>query len=93
MKRRLDNSGKSRDKAPSPRRAAQRRFCVGFLRHAALMLYGEPSGEIPVGEHNSLTLIPLFVILAVLIVLSLYLPAPIAKLVGEASLLVNGNAH
>jgi hydrogenase-4 component F len=66
---------------------------VGFLRHAALMLYGEPNGEIAIGEHNSLTLIPLFVILVVLIVLSLYVPAPIAKLIGEASLLVNGNAH
>jgi hydrogenase-4 component F len=66
---------------------------VGFLRHSALMLYGEPGAEIVPGEHNSLTLIPLFAILTAIVFLSLYLPAPVARLVKEAALLISGNVN
>ncbi len=62
---------------------------VGFLRHAGMMLYGKVEPEISAGEHNSLTLIPLFVILAVIVVFSFYLPPPLARLISEAATLVN----
>lgn len=66
---------------------------VGFLRHASLMLYGTPATEVTPGEMNGLTLIPLFVIMAVLIGLSFYLPPPVARLVSDAALLINGNLN
>lgn len=66
---------------------------VGFLRHAGMMLYGTPAEEVTTGEFSGLTLIPIFILLATLVLLSLYLPPPVTRLVGEAALLVNGIAN
>lgn len=66
---------------------------VGFLRHAGMMLYGTPNSEISTGEFNGLTLIPIFILLSALVILSLYLPPSVSRLVEEAALLVNGSVN
>ncbi len=57
---------------------------VGFLRHTVAMLYGEPSEGVSEGEAGALTLIPLFVILGAIVLISFYLPEPISRLIDGA---------
>jgi len=66
---------------------------VGFLRHANSMLFGSTEVMPEKGEFNALTLIPLFVLLAAIILLSFYLPPPVARLIDGATQIVNGSAN
>jgi len=53
---------------------------VGVLGHLNRMLYGRPSGSVPVGEGGRWALLPLGACLAALVVLGLTVPAPVERL-------------
>ncbi len=65
---------------------------TGFIRHSTLMLFGEHDKEITIGEHNTMTLIPLYFILIVVVLLSFYLPETIKHLIDGATMFLTHNA-
>ena len=58
---------------------------IGFLKHTVSMIFGDKPSDITPGEANKLNLIPLLVLAATLVFLSLYLPAPIKLLIERAA--------
>jgi hydrogenase-4 component F len=61
---------------------------VGFLRHVARMCFSTPEAPLPVGESNSLTTLPPLLLLAALLLLGFWLPAPLKALLDAASALI-----
>lgn len=65
---------------------------IGFIRHASLMLFGNPPEDIEQGELKTQTIIPLVVLMFVIIYLSLSMPAPLTHLIQQAALFVDPHA-
>ena len=57
----------------------------GFLRHLMGMFFGEVPQGIECGESNKLTQLPLLLVLALLLVLSWYLPETLSELIELAA--------
>jgi hydrogenase-4 component F len=57
---------------------------VSFIHHLNQMLYGEPPAGVPVGEKGSWRIGLLFLSVAVLVLLGLTLPAPLAALLNQS---------
>jgi hydrogenase-4 component F len=64
---------------------------VAFLRHLNGMLYGAPPVGVATGEADAWTLAPLAVSVAVLVILGLTLPGPLAALLHEAARIIAGS--
>lgn len=56
---------------------------AGFLRHAMAMVFGEPQANIPAGERGWGAVLPLMILVAILVVLSFYIPAPLKSLINS----------
>lgn len=56
---------------------------ISFINHLNKMLYGAPPEGVAVGEIGGWRLAPLFISMAVLVVLGLTLPAPLATLLNQ----------
>lgn len=59
---------------------------VGFLRHMAAMLYGEPPAGIERGEADKWTVVAPLLLAVILIVISIYVPQPLKALIEAAAL-------
>jgi len=57
--------------------------CVGLVAHANRMLYGPPTADVVSGEGGAWRLAPLALCLGGLLVLGLFVPAPIASLLRQ----------
>ena len=57
----------------------------GFLKHLMTMLYGKVPEGITSGESNQLTQVPLIFLLALLVVLSWYVPETLSMLIQQAA--------
>lgn len=60
---------------------------AGFLQHFSGMVFGEAPASIPRGENGILTLLPPLFLLSLLVILSLFLPAPLVSLLNSAALI------
>jgi hydrogenase-4 component F len=58
---------------------------IGFLRHMAAMLYGEPPSGISKGEADRWTVIVPLLLAMILILISLYVPQPLKTLLEAAA--------
>jgi len=58
---------------------------IGFLKHATSMIFGEKPEDITTGESSYWNTVPLIVLAAVLIFLSVYLPGPLRLLIERAT--------
>jgi hydrogenase-4 component F len=56
---------------------------VSFINHLNKMLYGAPPEDVAVGEMSGWRIAPLFISVAVLVILGLTLPAPLATLLNQ----------
>ncbi len=63
---------------------------VSFIQHLNRMLYGAPTAGIAYGEVSGLRIAPLFLGMAVLVVLGLSLPAPLTTLLNQIVAIVAG---
>lgn len=63
---------------------------IGFIKHGSAMLFGEPDPKISSGEFSLTTLLPLYVLLGTLVILSVYIPQPLVTLLSNATLLITG---
>ncbi len=61
---------------------------AGFLRSISHMLFGEAPEDIPKGEANVWTLVPIISLSVLFIILSLYIPEALTRIVGSASTLI-----
>jgi len=59
---------------------------IGFLRHFAAMLFGNDDATITKGENSLWTLVPIIMLVAILIFLSLFIPADIHSLLTSATM-------
>lgn len=57
---------------------------AGFFRHVFSLLFGEPSDDVTSGEINKWTIIPISCLAIVLLILSVYIPNPLQKLLHES---------
>ncbi len=64
---------------------------VAFLKHLNGMLYGAPPVGAAVGETDGWILAPLAISVAVLVILGLTLPSPLAALLTRAASIVAGS--
>lgn len=65
---------------------------VGFMRHASMMLFGNPPEGIEEGELKSQTVIPLAVLMFTIVYLSFFMPAPLLHLIKQAALFIDPHA-
>ncbi len=61
---------------------------VGLVRHTNRMLYGPPPAGLAGGEEDRWSLVPLAVCVAALVTLGLFVPAPVASLLGQIAEIV-----
>jgi hypothetical protein len=61
---------------------------VGLVRHTNRMLYGPPPAGLDGGEEDRWSLVPLGVCVAALVTLGLFVPAPVASLLGQIAEIV-----
>lgn len=59
---------------------------TGILKHINMMVFGEPKNDLSGGEAGVLTVAPIMILIATLIVLSLYLPEPVRALLHTATI-------
>jgi hydrogenase-4 component F len=61
---------------------------IGFLRHVVHMNFSKQSEPLVAGEANLFTIVPPLVLMAALIVVGVYLPAPLKSLLDSAAALI-----
>jgi hydrogenase-4 component F len=62
---------------------------VGFLRFIAAMVFGKPADPVERGEANTLTIVPSVILMAILIMLSIFLPEPLKIWIDAAVALIH----
>lgn len=60
---------------------------VGFLRHVSAMMFGKSGEGIVKGEMGAWTIAPLIILVIILIVMSVFIPSNIQRLIQSASLI------
>jgi hydrogenase-4 component F len=63
---------------------------VGFIRHAAHMVLGEPQGPVTGGDADPVSLILLGLLLAGLLVIGIYIPPPLYQCIQNAANVLKG---
>lgn len=61
---------------------------VGLVRHTNRMLYGRPPAGVACGKEDRWRLVPLALCVAALVTLGLFVPAPVASLLGQIAEIV-----
>jgi hydrogenase-4 component F len=61
---------------------------AGFLQHASAMLFGEPDADMPKGEANAWTLVPIAFLFLIFAATSIHVPAALNDLIGRAAALI-----
>lgn len=56
---------------------------AGFLQHVMAMSFGQPQENISEGENSLGTVLPPLILLAILVILSFYIPAPLKSLINS----------
>ncbi|MFN3654109.1 MAG: hydrogenase 4 subunit F [Candidatus Nitrosotenuis sp.] len=61
-----------------------------FLRHLLKMIFGNPSSEMKKDDMGKLAIIPMAILCSLVLILGIYIPAPLQTLIQNASVIVNG---
>jgi hydrogenase-4 component F len=61
-----------------------------FLRHLIKMIFGNPSTEMKKDDMGKLAIIPMAILCSLVLILGIYMPAPLQALIQNASIIING---
>ncbi|HXG13699.1 MAG TPA: hydrogenase 4 subunit F [Candidatus Nitrosotenuis sp.] len=60
-----------------------------FLRHLLKMIFGNPSSEMKKDDMGKLAIIPMAILCSLVLILGIYIPAPLQTLIQNASVIIN----
>ncbi len=58
---------------------------IGFLKHTAAMMFGEPGQDINKGEFSKGTIMPIIILISILVAISFFIPATLKFLITAAT--------